>query len=188
MEVFAAARTQLPFMGWLLLALWAFNLVNWLLFGSRLNVLGIHTRNLFGLIGIPFSPILHANFNHLFWNTIPLFVLGMFILALGRDTFITVTVALVLAQGLLVWLFGSRGNHIGASGIISGYFGFIIGLAYYHPTIISLVLAGTALFYFGSILAGILPLKEGVSWEGHLFGLVSGFGLIYYQHSLNFLQ
>lgn len=178
-ELFAAAKTQLPFMGELLAGLWVINLINWFLLGSKLNYFGVIPRHLFGLIGILFSPILHANFNHLFLNTIPLFVLGMFLLALDRQTFIAVTVILAIVQGAALWVVGSRGIHIGASGIISGYFGFIIGLAFYYPNPVTLILAATAIFYFGSILAGILPLKEGVSWEGHLLGLVSGFGLIY---------
>lgn len=178
-DFFTLARAQLPFMGGLLLGLWVFNIINWLLLGSRLNVLGLYPRSAFGLVGIIFSPFLHGNFNHLFFNCIPLFVLGMFILALGQDVFIAVSILIALLEGIIVWLVGRKYLHIGASGIISGYFGFILGLAYFYPTIISLVLAVVAVYYFGSIIAGIIPTSEAVSWECHLAGLVSGLIVMY---------
>ena len=71
-ELFFFAKSELPFMGYILLVMWAVNIFNWVL-GSPLNILGIYPRSLFGLIGIIFAPILHGNFNHLFFNSIPLF-------------------------------------------------------------------------------------------------------------------
>jgi len=171
---FSLAEAQLPFMGWLMLCLWVFNLVNWILLRSSLNLLGLYPRSAFGLVGIVFSPLLHADFNHLFFNSIPFFVLGMFILAQGQDIFITVTLSIAVLQGLCVWLLGRKYLHIGASGIISGYFGFVLGMAYFQPTAISLVLAAVALYYFGSIITGIFPTSEAVSWESHFAGLVAG--------------
>jgi len=178
-DYFNLAKDQLPFMGWLLLFLWIFNLINWLLLGSRLDQLGIYPRSASGLIGIIFSPLLHANFNHLFFNSIPLFVLGMFILAFGQQIFIAVTLLIALLEGIAVWLFGRKYLHIGASGVISGYFGFILGLAYFQPTVISLVLAVVAVYYFGSIIAGVIPTSEAISWECHLAGLASGLLVMY---------
>lgn len=177
-DFFALAKLELPFMGNLLLGLWLFNIVNWLI-GSRLNILGLYPRSAFGLVGIIFAPFLHGNFNHLFFNSIPFFVLGMFILALGQDVFIAVSVMIALIQGILVWLFGRKYLHIGASGVISGYFGFVLGLAYFYPTVISLVLGFVALYYFGSIIGGILPTSDLISWESHLAGLVAGIIVMY---------
>ncbi len=197
-ELFAAAKQQLPFMGYLLFYLWLINIINWIL-RSPLNRLGIYPRSPRGLLGIIFSPILHADFNHLFFNCIPLFVLGMFILSLGEDLFIGVTVLIILLQGILVWLFGRKYLHIGASGVISGYFGFVLALAYFYPTIISLILAFVAIYYFGSIIFGIFPTAEAVSWESHLAGLASGILIAYIlysypkyelllEHTFNFMQ
>lgn len=177
-DLFNTAKNQLPFMGYLMAALWGINIVNWVL-GSPLNLLGIYPRSLWGLIGIIFAPILHGNFNHLFFNSIPLFVLGMFILMLGQNLFIGVTVILAIMEGLLVWLFGRKAIHIGASGVIAGYFGFILGLAYFYPTMMSLILGFVTLYYFGSILLGVFPSSALVSWESHLAGLVSGVVLAY---------
>ncbi len=125
--LFQVAASQLPFMGYLLLVVWAINIFNWI-FGSPFNLLGIYPRSLWGLMGIIFSPILHANFNHLFFNSIPFFVLGMFLLTLGQSFFIMVTICISLVQCTLVWLFARKAIHIGASGLISGYFGFILGV------------------------------------------------------------
>lgn len=177
-SLFTQAQDQLPFMGYLLGIVWAINILNWAL-KSHLNILGIYPRSLWGLLGIIFSPILHANFNHLFFNSIPFFVLGMFLLALGKPVFIGVTVIIALLQGILVWLFGRKYIHIGASGVISGYFGFILGLAYLQPTTASMVLAAITIYYFGTIILGIFPTSEAVSWESHLSGLVAGMFLIY---------
>ncbi len=176
--LFESAKQQMTFMGYLLTTVWIINICNWLL-RSPLNILGIYPRSLWGLIGIFVSPILHANFNHLFFNTIPFFVLGMFLLALGKNFFIGVSVILIIVQGILVWSFGRKAIHIGASGIISGYFGFLLGMAYLYTTAISLVLAFIAVYYFGSIMLGIFPTSEKVSWESHLAGMLSGIGLIY---------
>lgn len=178
-DFFAIAKTELPFMGNLLLVLWSINLINWFILGSRLNLLGLYPRSVHGVVGIICAPFLHANFNHLFFNTIPLFVLGMFILGLGQNVFIAVSIMIALLQGILVWLFGRKYLHIGASGVISGYFGFVLGLAYFYPTVITLVLALVAVYYFGSIIAGVLPMDEKVSWESHLAGLLSGVFVMY---------
>ncbi len=178
-DLFNVAKSQLPFMGYLMAALWGINIVNWTL-GSPLNFLGIYPRTLWGLLGVIFSPILHGNFNHLFFNSIPLFVLGMFILMLGQKLFVSVTVILAVMEGLLVWLLGRKAIHIGASGVIAGYFGFILGLAYFYPTMISLILGFVTLYYFGSILLGVFPRSALISWESHLAGLVSGVALAYF--------
>lgn len=177
-QLFAEAQRQLPFMSSILAIVWIVNILNWIM-RSPLNILGIYPRSLFGLAGIFCAPFLHANFNHLFFNSIPFFVLGMFLLALGKALFIGVTVVIAITQGFAVWLFGRKYLHIGASGVISGYFGFLLGLAYFQPTVVSLILAFVLLYYFGTIILGILPTSEAVSWESHLTGLLAGVALIY---------
>ena len=79
-----------------------------------------------------------------------------------------------IVQGLLVWLFGRRGNHIGASGVISGYFAFVLAQAIDRPSVTTLFVGGIALYYFGGILLSLFPSEERVSWEGHLFGFLAG--------------
>jgi len=160
-------------------ALWVFNIINWLS-GSQLNYLGIYPRSLSGLIGIPLSPILHRNFSHLFFNSIPLFFLGLALLTTkGPIEFCWITLVVILLGGCGVWLCGRKSIHIGASGLISGYFGYILTSAYTQPNAITILLAVMAAYYFGGIFFGIFPGKKEISWEAHFFGFVSGIGCAY---------
>ena len=153
--------------------LWAFNLFNWAT-GSRLNILGLFPRKKYGLPGLIFSPLLHANFTHLLFNTLPFFALSLFILSTGVSQYIKATLIIWLVQGLLLWCFGRKGNHIGASGLIAGYFSFVLTQAIQRPSITTLFVGGIALYYFGGILLSLFPSEERVSWEGHLFGFLAG--------------
>ncbi len=168
-------KSKLVIYPWLIgiAGLWIINILNWM-FKSKLNILGIYPRHTFGLLGIIFSPILHQNFNHLFFNTIPLFPLGLVILARGEELFFQVTIIVVALGGLGVWLAARPSLHIGASGLVSGYFGFILATAYFDPSFTSLLLAIIVLYYFGSIFLGIFPQEDKISWESHFFGFFSG--------------
>ncbi len=162
-------------------SLWLILILNSLL-RYRLNYLGIYPRHPLGLPGILFHPFLHGSFNHLFFNSIPLFVLLLFILTLNISTFIGVTLFVMLISGFAIWLFGRPGLHIGASGLIMGYFGYLLVFAWRHPSILSYLLAIISLYYFGSILLSIFPNEEKSSWEGHLFGLLAGIITAYTFH------
>lgn len=157
----------------ILLVPWSVFLMS-LLTGNRLLALGIIPRHLVGLPGILFAPLLHANFNHLFFNSIPLLVLSNFILINGLDYFIYVTVIITVLSGSLIWLFAKPGIHIGASALITGYWGLLITNVYQQGTLTAIILGILSLYYFGGIFLGIFPSKKGVSWEGHLFGLLAG--------------
>lgn len=135
---------------------------------------GVIPRRILGLPGIFFSPFLHANFNHLFYNTIPLLVLSDFLLVHGLYYFSFVTLSIMILSGTLLWIFGKNGIHIGASGVITGYWAVLIGNIYEQGTLTAILLGCTALYAFAGIFFGIFPRERGVSWEGHLFGLVSG--------------
>lgn len=171
-------KANMPLALLLIGALWAILIVNKLL-GYRLNIFGIYPRHPFGLIGIIFHPILHGSFNHLFFNSFPLFVLLTFILAMGMGNFICATVTIIVLSGFALWIFGRKAIHIGASGLIMGYFGYLLLFAYRHPSVLTYVLAFICIYYFGSILLSIFPSEEKTSWEGHLFGLLSGLAAAY---------
>jgi membrane associated rhomboid family serine protease len=169
-------RSQIYLYPWLLFlaVLWVINILNWMI-GSRLNkTFGLYSRRLDGLLGIIFSPFLHQNFNHLFFNSIPLFILGLVILSRGLNLFISVSILTILVGGFGVWLFGRRAIHIGASGVVTGYFGFILTTACLYPNFTTLLLAMIVVYYFGSIFLGIFPQEDKVSWESHFFGFLSG--------------
>jgi membrane associated rhomboid family serine protease len=167
------ANQHLPFALLCIAGLWVFNILNWST-GSHLNRLGIRPRRPIGLIGIFFAPFLHGNFTHLLFNTVPLLSLGLFVLTLGVTNFVIATIIICLVSGFSVWIIGREGIHIGASALIAGYFGFIVGFAYQKPTFSALFCALVALYYFGGILLSLFPSEEGTSWEGHLTGFLSG--------------
>lgn len=167
------SRQYIPTVLMLLGGLWVFNIINWRT-GSRLNRLGIRPRRVSGLVGIIFAPFLHSNFNHLLFNTVPLLCLGLFVMTLGLETFYWATGIITLLAGLGVWVVGRRGVHIGASALISGYFGYVVASAYLQPTFTTFFCAGVALYYFGGILFSLFPTEESTSWEGHLCGFLSG--------------
>ncbi len=143
-------------------------------FFQPLLYLGVIPRTKLGLLGIFFAPFLHANFNHLFYNTIPLLVLSDFLLVHGLYYFFLITISIIILGGFLLWIFGKNGIHIGASGLITGYWAVLISNIYEQGTLTAILLGCTALYAFAGIFFGIFPRERGVSWEGHLFGLVAG--------------
>lgn len=161
-----------------LAALWVFNIINWKT-GSKLNYFGIYPRHPIGLIGIIFSPFLHANFTHLLFNSIPLFFLSIFMMTFSVPVFYEATVIITLLSGFAVWCVGRKGIHIGASGVISGYFAFLLGMAYQVPSVATFFCAGLAVYYFGGILLSLFPGEAKMSWEGHLTGFLSGIAALF---------
>ena len=142
--------------------------------GNRLLLLGIMPRRLYGLPGIFFAPVLHLNVNHIFFNSIPLVVLSNFLLIHGLTYFLYVTLSITVLSGLLIWCFAKPGLHIGASAVITGYWGLLVINIYQEGTVTAVILGAICLYYFAGIFFGVLPGKKGVSWEGHLFGLIAG--------------
>jgi membrane associated rhomboid family serine protease len=161
--------------------LWLILIFNALV-GYRLNVLGIYPRHPLGLIGIFFHPFLHGSFNHLFFNSIPLFVLLTFMLIFGVGVFICASLCIIFLSGILIWLFGRKAIHIGASGLIMGYWSYLLVYAFRYPSILAYGLAIVCIYYFGSLLLSIFPNEERVSWEGHFFGLLAGIATSFICH------
>jgi len=158
--------------------LWAIQLLNASV-NNRLILLGITPRELFGLGGIACSPFIHGNWNHLFFNTIPLFFLLNLMLAYGWHPFVVYTVNIALFGGLLTWFLGRNAIHVGASGVIMGYMGFLLMQAINQRTAYTLILGAIALYYCGSILLSLLPTDAKTSWEGHVFGFIAGLAVGY---------
>lgn len=171
---FDSLNNNLYYVMYIIVFLWILNVINWIIFKSKLNMLGIIPRKMSGLVGIFFSAFLHGNFNHLFFNTIPLIFLLIVITALGHNIFIVITLKIITLSGLATWVFARRGVHIGASGLIMGYFGFVISNGYLNPGVTSIISVVFMLYYFGSMILSIFPKNDEISWEGHLFGFVSG--------------
>ena len=151
-------------------------LVYWfeLRFGFRFNDMGIYPRTFSGLRGILFSPFIHGSLEHLYHNSTPLLILSTALFYFYRALAWRVLVLGLLFSGFLTWLIGSPAFHIGASGLIYVLMSFMLfkGILSknHHLTALSLLVV----FLYGSMLWYVFPVKENMSWEGHLSGLLVG--------------
>lgn len=156
---------------------WVVGVVNFAYLGGGLNrLLGIRPREPLGLLGILFSPFLHRNAAHLIANTLPFAILGWLVLLQGLDNFYAISVAILLVSGLGTWVFGRSAIHLGASGLIFGYLGYLIARGYLEVTLMTLGLAFVVMLLYGDQFWTMLPDTEDttLSWEGHMFGFLGG--------------
>ena len=154
--------------------LWAIQVLNWTV-GYRLNLaFGLIPRQIAGLDGIFGMPLLHASFPHLISNTPPLILMGALLAATATRALFVVTAAIIALGGALVWLFGNTAIHIGASGLVFGWFGFLVARGLVDRSPVTLAVAMVVGVLYGSILWGVLPGQPGISWEAHLFGAIAG--------------
>ncbi len=152
------------------------------LFKVRIIELGVIPRTLEGLPGIIFSPLIHSGIDHLLSNTLPLLVVGSGIFYFYKEIAIRVISLVWLFTGFWVWLAARDSSHIGASGLIYGFvcFLFFSGLLRKDTRLLAVSLLVT--FLYGSMVWGILPVDQSISWESHLFGSVAGiFSAIYFR-------
>ena len=170
--IISQTKMNAPVLGLIVLCLWgAFCITS---IDRRLLYLGIIPRRIYGLPGILFAPFLHANFNHVFFNTIPLVVLSNFLLMNGLTYFLSVSLFITLLSGLLIWCFAKPGLHVGASAVITGYWALLVSNVYQQGSLTAIILGVISIYYFMGILYGVFPGEKGVSWQGHLFGLIAG--------------
>ena len=165
----------------------AFVLLIWLVFwfeirfGFDFTNFGVYPRTLKGLKGVLFSPFIHSGIEHLYHNTIPLFVLSTALFYFYRPIAWRVLAYGILLSGFLTWCIGRPAFHIGASGLIYVLvsFTFFKGIFAKHFRLVALSLL--VVFLYGSMVWYTMPIKEGMSWEGHLSGMITGiiFALIF---------
>jgi len=153
--------------------LWAIEIVNSLT-GHSLNTWGILPRQLQGVPGILLWPLLHGSFFHLISNTVPLLILGYLATLRGTANFVRLTLFITVVSGVGVWLFARTAWHVGASGLIFGFFGYLLARGWYERSLKSAAIALVVLVVYGGLIFGVLPRGGQVSWEGHLFGLLAG--------------
>lgn len=167
-------KAQVYILGGLVALMWALEFVD-LFLGGALNQFGIVPRNIVGLRGILFAPLLHGGFPHLISNMVPFVVLGWLVMLRRTSDFFVVTAIAMLIGGLGTWLIGSPYSvHIGASGVIFGYLGFLLLRGYFERSVTAILFSLVVGFLYGGILWGVLPGQYGISWEGHLFGFLGG--------------
>ncbi|MBK7871642.1 MAG: rhomboid family intramembrane serine protease [Saprospiraceae bacterium] len=182
-------RESLLWPAYAILLLWIIQGMQALL-GLDLGWLGVFPREIWGLKGILFSPLIHGGWGHLLSNTAPLFVLSAMVLFFYRRVAIPAFAMIYLMTGLAVWGFAdlfelSRHFHIGASGVIYGLVAFVFWNGIFRRNLKSIALALIVALYYGSMLMGILPGKEGISWESHLMGgLIGIFTSFWFKESI----
>lgn len=151
--------------------------------GDRLEDNGIRPLQSDGLWGILFSPLLHANWQHLMANTLPALVLGFLMTLAGLSRFVFATAIIWIVGGFGTWLIGDVGNTcggntniVGASGLIFGWLTFLLVFGWFTRNVWEIVVGLVVLFFYGTILLGALPVVgcTGISWQGHLCGGIAG--------------
>jgi membrane associated rhomboid family serine protease len=169
-------QTPLLILGGFIVFIWIVELADFYLLNSSLDQYGIHPRTVRGLYGIFAAPFLHGGLGHVMANTMPILVLGILIMfTRGVKDFLAATAVIVLIGGLGTWLTGASGSvHIGASGLIFGYFGFLLLITWFERSCRNLVITGFVIFLYSGMIWGILPGRNGISWQSHLFGLIGG--------------
>lgn len=154
-------------------AVWVVSITN-LALGGSLNSLAIQPRSIAGLPGIVAAPFLHGGLGHLACNTAPLLFLGALVSLRGVATFWLTTAMVIAIGGLSVWLLGRNALHLGASGLVFGYFGYLVARGWFERRPGAIALAVITVCLYSGLVWGILPVSQTVSWEGHLFGMLAG--------------
>ena len=157
----------------ILLFIWAVYIYEYIS-NSNLNNLGVQPASVVGLRGILFAPMIHSSISHLVNNTITFFILfnllNSFYHTLSKSIFFLV----YIFSGLLTWFLAQEGYHIGLSGVIYGVFGFLITSGLIRRNYKLLAISFAVIFWYGGLFWYVFPIEEGMSWEGHLGGLISG--------------
>lgn len=162
-------------LGTLVAMLWTIEVFDALFLHGALDGFGIQPRTLASLPAILVSPWLHAGFGHLLANTIPFVVLGWLVMVRRTSDLFVVGLTAAIVSGLGIWLFGGAHTiHLGISGVIFGLLGYLLARGYYERSMTAVAVAVLAVLLYGGLLWGVLPLQQGVSWQGHLFGFVGG--------------
>jgi membrane associated rhomboid family serine protease len=135
---------------------------------------GLLPHHLSGMLGIITYPLIHANFNHLISNSIPLLFLGTGLLYFYPESALKVFAIIYFLPGILIWLFARTAYTIGASGLVYGFVTFFFFSGIIRRDNRSIALALIVTFLYGGLVWGVLPIDRTISWEGHLFGSLTG--------------
>jgi membrane associated rhomboid family serine protease len=161
-------------LGILVAIIWAVQVANLISGYALSDWFGLIPRATAGLDGILLMPLVHGSLSHAAANTAPLVVLGALLTLTAPRLVLQASTIIVLLGGLGVWLFGSSAIHVGASGLIFGWFGFLVTRGMIERRPLPLLVAIAVVFLYGTMIWGILPGQPGVSWEAHFFGAGAG--------------
>ncbi len=135
---------------------------------------GIFPLQSYGLYGIVLAPFIHADFNHLFNNSVSLLILTATIFYFYKPIAFKIIILVWLVTGLCVWLGGRKAFHIGASGLVYGFASFLFFSGVLRMNIKLLAISLLVIFLYGGLIWGIFPIFPEMSWESHLFGGLTG--------------
>jgi membrane associated rhomboid family serine protease len=151
--------------------------------GVSFHNLGVYPRTLKGIPGIVLTPFIHSDFKHLFSNSVPLIVMGTGIIYFYRSLSYRVFVIIWLITGICLWIGGRPSYHIGASGVVYGLASFLFFSGVFRRDTRLAAISLVIVFLYGSMIWGVFPIWPTISWEGHLFGGITGFACaIGYRH------
>jgi len=176
--IVATVKASALTLGGSVAVLWAAYLAQIVTFGL-VTQMAIVPRTTAGLAGIAFAPFLHGSFGHLMANTIGFLMLAPLTMLRNRKDFWAVTFLGGIASGLGCWLLGAPGTlHLGASGVIFAYLGFLMARGAFERRAGPIALSILVTLFFGSMVWGIFPIiaGAGISWQAHMFGFFGGVG------------
>ncbi len=172
MQFGSLAPLRLVFLMWLFFTVEYYS-------GIDFGFLGINPREVSGLLGVFFAPMVHGDFNHLLSNSIPLLALG------GSLYFFYPNIARkVFLQGyfftnILVWILARPSYHIGASGLVYALASFLTFYGLFRKNFKSVVISVIVIFFYGGLFHGLFAFNGNISWESHLMGAIVGFSSAY---------
>lgn len=149
-------------------------------FEFKINNFGIYPRNLSGLKGILFSPLIHADYQHLLSNSIPLLILGAALFFFYKKIALKVVLWIYLMVGVWTWVSAREAYHIGASGLLYGIFSFLLVSGFLRKNKQLIAVSFFVIMFYGGMVWGIFPIKINISFEGHLWGFIAGIVLALY--------
>lgn len=156
------------------LVMWVVEVIN-TIDSNQLDKDGIYGRSVSHLWGILTAPFIHASFAHLIGNTIPFVFMGLIIALRGADRLALVTIIVILVGGLGTWLVApSNVPTVGASGVVFGYAAYLFARGFFNRNVLEVLVGLLVGAIWGGALVGSLVPHNGISWQGHLFGLVGG--------------
>ena len=168
------AGTALVVMGGLLGVLWTLEIVDQAS-GNSLDGYGIRPRTDEGLVSVFLAPWLHGGWPHLMSNSVPFVVLGFLVLIEGWRSWVWATLTAVVVSGAAVWLLSPPGSlTLGASGVVFGWLGYLLVRGFYSGRGVQMAIGLAVLLVYGGVLWGVLPGQPGISWQGHLGGVIGG--------------
>lgn len=152
-------------------AMWVIQIIQ-MLSGYALASFAIYPRQISGLIGIFTAPFMHWGLFHVFSNTVPLLILGW--LVSTQVPLLRTSLIIVVLTGVFVWLMGRSAAHAGASGLVMGYFGFLLSYGFFSRSFKSILISAAVVIFYGGMLFSLLDFRPHVSFESHIFGFIAG--------------